>query len=244
MVSKWFTLVTSRTVKVALGKTAENNGENIFNEKLFRDIEFGKDKKFKPVQAGIMLTTQSFIDLTKYLINERGQVLQKIPVISHEVENRVINLDNLEMNSLYYLSGCILFKIFKNNVICKDCIESAGSKQYDSTITFSKLVYLKCYKKNTLFFVNDEIFNYFYEIEVTFRRYMPYLKTIKCDLIQFYISKMTHISCKPLKNCHNISYKIMKRFITFRIKIYCKNKGRLKLPVYSSLTMARHFIVK
>jgi len=32
----------------------------------------------------------------------------------------------------------------------------------------------------------------------------------------------------------------MKRFITFRIKIYCQ-KERLKLSIYNSLTMARHF---
>lgn len=39
---------------------------------LFRNLGIGKDKKFKPVQAGVMITTQSLIELTQYLINDRG----------------------------------------------------------------------------------------------------------------------------------------------------------------------------
>ncbi|KAL6419174.1 hypothetical protein ACFW04_014051 [Cataglyphis niger] len=64
IVSKW--LITSRSPLMALKKTFL---ESIID--LFRDIEISKDKKFKLVHAGIMITTQFFIKLTKYLINDR-----------------------------------------------------------------------------------------------------------------------------------------------------------------------------
>lgn len=36
---------------------------------LFRNMEISKDKRFKPVQTGVMITTQSLIKLTKYFIS-------------------------------------------------------------------------------------------------------------------------------------------------------------------------------
>lgn len=81
IISKWFTVVTSRTPLVALGKKAgDEKSEKKFNETieflqsvidLFRNMEIGKDKRFKPVQTGVMITTQSLIELTQYFINDR-----------------------------------------------------------------------------------------------------------------------------------------------------------------------------
>lgn len=80
IISKWFTLVTARTPRVALGKTSSNEEkETKFNSniaflqsvvELFREIKIGQKSAFKPVQSGIMITTSS-IDLTKYFVNER-----------------------------------------------------------------------------------------------------------------------------------------------------------------------------
>lgn len=79
--SKWFTLITARTPKVALDKTVSNketekqSNDNVeFLEsivELFREIKIGYKLIFKPVQNGIMITTTSIIELTKYLIIER-----------------------------------------------------------------------------------------------------------------------------------------------------------------------------
>ncbi|XP_025155233.1 uncharacterized protein LOC109504180 isoform X1 [Harpegnathos saltator] len=84
IVSKWFTLATSRTSKVALGKTASDENIQIkFNDniaflksvvELFREIKIGHDAKFKPVQSGVMITTTSLIELTQFLIDERKYV--------------------------------------------------------------------------------------------------------------------------------------------------------------------------
>ncbi|EZA58241.1 hypothetical protein X777_01198 [Ooceraea biroi] len=79
-------------------------------------------------------------------------------------------------------------------------------------------------------------------MEVIFRRYIPYLKNVNYDLITFFIDKMALYTWSLRAGFHNISDVIMKRF-RFRIKIECA-KGRLKTPVFNSLTMARHSIVK
>ena len=329
IVSKWFTLITSRSPSVALGKKiGDEKSENKFNETvkflesvrdLFRDIEIGKKKDFKSVQTGIMLTTQSFIDLTKYLISKRkylyvlggrftqecvenlfsnirkkfpvpnalqfkhslkilsvsqyfqelnntnyeqddgnliadflkrfnkdkSKVVEQIPVIPLEAENKVINMNNFEMNSLYNVCGYVISRICKLNRVCNDCINSAGSKTYlNSNIKYSKFVQLKCYRTNTLFFVNNETFNYFFEMEIIFRKYIPYLKnTLNCDLVKFFTQKMAHIRCDTLNNCHDLFNKIMIYFIRFRIRTSSKNE-MLKKPIFNSKTMAMHSIIK
>lgn len=84
-----------------------------------------------------------------------------MPVIQPELQNKLIQLDTLELNSLYYLYGYIINSICKNQKTCEKCIDSAGSKKYDSKIKYSQLVSLKCYRKNTLFYVNDKTFTFF-----------------------------------------------------------------------------------
>lgn len=41
---------------------------------LFQDMQVGNKGIFKPVQAGLMITTKSYLKLTDYLIRERGFV--------------------------------------------------------------------------------------------------------------------------------------------------------------------------
>lgn len=80
-------------------------------------------------------------------------------------------------------------------------------------------------------------------MEIIIRRYIPYLKNVNCDLVKFFICKMTNVTCNTLKDCHNIHDIIMKRFIKFRIKIE-NRKRRLNKSIFSSKTMARHSIIK
>lgn len=54
---------------------------------------------------------------------------------------------------------------------------------------------------------------------------------------------MADIRCNALETCCDLFNKIMKRYITFRIKIDCQ-KGRLKDKNFSSKTMARHATIK
>lgn len=81
IISKWFTLITARTPKIALGLTTRNEPETKYKAnisfllsvvELFHDIQIGYKKTFKPVQNGIIITISSIIELTNYLIHERG----------------------------------------------------------------------------------------------------------------------------------------------------------------------------
>jgi len=81
---------------------------------------------------------------------------------------------------------------------------------------------MKSFRSNTLFFINNTTFEYFYQMEILIRQYLPYLKTNfdinKYDLVHFFHVQMQDITClETLKNCHNIKTKIMTRFIRFRL---------------------------
>lgn len=76
IVCKWFSLMTSRCCKLALG----TKNENVYHESIqflneiidiFLKLKIGTGS-FKPVQRGIMISTKSIIDLTEYLITYKN----------------------------------------------------------------------------------------------------------------------------------------------------------------------------
>ncbi|XP_011705614.1 PREDICTED: uncharacterized protein LOC105460822, partial [Wasmannia auropunctata] len=119
--------------------------------------------------------------------------------------------------------------INKNQKLCNSCLDSAGSKTYNPKVQYSRLVSLKCYRQKTLFFVNDNTFQYFLGIN--------------CDICNFFIEKLKNIKCDSIKYCHDLANKIKLRFIKYKIKTNCR-RGRLDKPVYDSKTMAMHASVK
>lgn len=77
IISKWFSLITSRCCTLALG----TKNENVYNENIdflneiidiFTKLKIGIAGDFKPVQRGIIITTKSIIDLTQYLITHKN----------------------------------------------------------------------------------------------------------------------------------------------------------------------------
>lgn len=99
---------------MALGKKEnDERTQNKFNEsieflnsviELFRDIKIGSDQRFKPVQRGVMITTKSVIELTKYLINERGYFYVLARLSQDCVENVFSNIiieKNFQFQTLY-----------------------------------------------------------------------------------------------------------------------------------------------
>lgn len=329
IVSKWFTLMTSRTQNLALRKIPGNElSESKFQTsvaflesiiKLFQEMIVGSGAQFKPVQRGVIISTKSIIELSTYLLNEKGyqyvlagrltsdcmenifssvrakqpspnalQFKQNLKIIaiskylkpvgnsSYEEDNRIIagdflgkskpkvnkkiplvpdlstkriNLDNIEINVLYYIAGYILSRISKYNIICKLCLNSAGSLTYEPilNVTYTNFIQLKCFRRNTLFFVNNRTFNYFYNTEIVIRQYLPYLKENfdikKYNIVNFFKEKMQCIQCDALKNCHNIQFKIKMYFIRFRLRI-SNSKKKLSNKIYNSKTMAMHALIR
>lgn len=64
-------------------------------------------------------------------------------------------------------------------------------------------------------------------MENVMRSYLPLINDmIDLDLKSFFCFKMSNITCSVIKNCHNLSSKIMDRFIIFRIKMCNSNKEK------------------
>lgn len=145
-------------------------------------------------------------------------------IVLHPKDN--IYIDNIELNLLYNIAGYIISSIIKCTRVCLECLDSVGSKQYDPNQKYSKLVQLRCFRKNTLFFVNNETFTYFYNMEVIIRQYHSHFKNTQCNFLAFYLDKMKDIRCYTIKHCHNLPSKIMKRFIVYRMRISCIIKER------------------
>lgn len=77
-VHRWFTLITSRSFSVAMSKAKENKHDEAVTflkgfMKLFQNLNIrkaGQADAFKPVQAGVLITTASAIHLQKKLLEE------------------------------------------------------------------------------------------------------------------------------------------------------------------------------
>lgn len=118
IVSKWFTLMTSRFYKVALGKNNNDIYEDNINFlhkiiNIFTNLQIGTSG-FKPVQRGIMISTQSVIDLTEYLIVHRNfKYVFTVRFTQDCVENLFsqIRLKNVVPNPLQFIHDLRIISI-------------------------------------------------------------------------------------------------------------------------------------
>jgi len=118
LVCKWFSFMTSRYRKIALGKKNidiyEENVDflrEVIN--IFTDLKIGNGG-FKPVQRGIMISTQSVIDLTEYLITTRDfQYVLTSRFTQDCVENlfSLIRIKNVIPHSLQFTHNLKLIAI-------------------------------------------------------------------------------------------------------------------------------------
>jgi len=54
------------------------------------------------------------------------------------------------------------------------------------------------------FFVNNETFQYFYEMELIIRLYILHCKNTLGNFLNFYLNKMKNITWITIQNCHNL----------------------------------------
>lgn len=69
--------------------------------------------------------------------------------------NDNITFDNLTLNCLYYLGGYIIYKINKNYKICDNSINATGNT-ISSEYSYVTLIQMRCFKQETLFFINEQ----------------------------------------------------------------------------------------
>ncbi|KAG8179675.1 hypothetical protein JTE90_017814 [Oedothorax gibbosus] len=126
-----------------------------------------------------------------------------------------------EKNSLYNIAGYIVYSLDKNCKVCSNCLSSLASKtRIDEEYT--KLVELREFKPDHLFYVKERVFEVFMELELLFRSYESSLpKLIECR--HFLIDKFQEnrlVQDLHLPQCHEIKKKMLSRFASFRLKIF------------------------
>lgn len=134
-VSKWFTLITSRSSKLALGKVPGNKiKEKQYEDsiqflysviELFKNMEIGRH--FKPVQRGVMITTQSIIELTEYLIIERDY---KYVLTSRFTQDCVENLFS-GIRAKHQIPNALQFKQDLKELCISHYIRPSKNSNYD-----------------------------------------------------------------------------------------------------------------
>lgn len=154
-------------------------------------------------------------------------------------QRNISQLTNVKLNILHNISGYIISSIKKYIKTCNRCMLSLGSYKCNLR-NYNVLTSLKCYAIDTLFFVNDRTFNFFIEMEKIFRSFINDCRSK--NKRKFFISKCYNIPFF-VPSCHNLKNNIIKKFITFRLKINPR-KGRIQKirQYYGSKTMAMHNI--
>lgn len=84
--------------------------------------------------------------------------------------------------------------------MCNKCIDSTSLPNFK----YSKLVQLRCYRKNTLFFVNEKIFLFFIEMEKVIRLYLPKIENLNINVNNYFNEKIKNMTYSNLKHCSNL----------------------------------------
>lgn len=150
-----------------------------------------------------------------------------------------ITLKEVDRNILNHVAGYIISSIIKNQKTCKECVQCVGSKKADLT-TYNRLTSVRCYKTETLFFVNKQTFMFFMEMEQIFRSYVDSNTENSTNLHTFFTQKFNNISYL-VPDCHKLKSKIISRYALFRLKINSKKLKPQRKSLFSSKTMAMHY---
>lgn len=190
-------LITERKYSYVLsGRFTQDCLENIFSSIRTRHpipnaLQFKQNLKLLAISKYLNIPYTSSYNkddediIGDFLKQEKRKTIESNTTIEDNVpdSNNNIHLDNIELNLLYNIAGYIITSINKCSKICSECLNSAGSKHYDANQKYSKFVHLRCFRQNTLFFVNNETFIYFYNMEIIIRLYLSHVKKILCAIL-------------------------------------------------------------
>ena len=103
--------------------------------------------------------------------------------------NNNINIafNEFELNCLYYIGGYIIHSI-KKQLTCDFCISKTGSLK-DANSVYASLTRCKCFASDTLFFINQNTFQFFLSMEKIFRLFYEFCHELPIDLYQFFFLK-------------------------------------------------------
>lgn len=114
-----------------------------------------------------------------------------------------IHLNKTELNVLYLISGYIIKNIQRNYKTCSNCINATRSFQNLYCNSHTILLHIKEYKRKNMFFVNEQTFSFFLQMEKIFRIYRDYALSQKINVKTFIMNKFFAIDFS-LPGCHKL----------------------------------------
>ncbi|XP_065346651.1 uncharacterized protein LOC135943909 [Cloeon dipterum] len=187
-----------------------SNYEHDLTEK-FADENFGSVIEFlkhRPQQATIS---------TEHLNSFKSDWPTSLPDLTHK-----------DKNVLYYVCGYILDSVMGNQIVCNDCTDDLIVEAIDAD--FTEYTKSREYEEGLLTYVSRELYHWFEYAEKIFRTAsarcstLPDLQTLETLVQNIMESSMQEFQC--FKPCHSIDQKLMRRFLSFRVKIHSAQTTR------------------
>lgn len=182
-----------------------------------------------------------FLDIIKSFKSPEANKPVELPPCDSYVYYNTSKLTKYELMALYNLAGHILFKIRKNKFRkCPKCFDQLGSKvplkfEYSTLAQFKNFKITESSDKG-LFFPTEYVFNYFRALENVFNHYIKQDKFYEGNIRDSLIIELCKVP-NNFKNCHDISKRIVKNFVSLRLKLESQRRTRSGKHIYSSRSM-------
>lgn len=128
--------------------------------------------------------------------------------------------------------------IKNNSQTCDACLNAVGGLHHYG-LPYERLTKIKCYRKDTLFYCNEETFNFILKLEEIFQNYFEIVSEQNINLKSFFKDKMKEVLTFHIPDCHNLKEVIVNRYLVFRLKISSKKLHKSK-SIFSSKSMAAY----
>lgn len=167
-----------------------------------------------------------------------------------QVEDHHLSLiDPWECAVLYDMAGAVIISLKKLKLkLCDLCLNAVLWKG-EGHHALAIVVQLRNYKENCLVEVSDECFRAILKTEITFREMRDVLRNVEhVHVLNFLVSNLMYVwDGSKVPTCHNITRKILQRYLTMRFRVYgLQRKQELSLDgrkEYNSKSMAMHAAV-
>ncbi|XP_071579887.1 uncharacterized protein [Temnothorax nylanderi] len=171
----------------------------------------------------------NFLDVLKQLATEKCQekevqtFMEASAIHVPELTDVYLNLiDKWEWPIIYDIAGAVIRSIKKVYNTCDVCF-NAVLWQGPNNHPYGFVIDLHDYKDGKLYKVSDDCFKAIMKAEITFRQLRDTLKTVTyINIINFMVEKLQYVwDGTYIPSCHNIGHKILTRFFTMRLRMYC-----------------------
>lgn len=211
-------------------------------------LQFKQDLKILSISQYMKSIKNSCYDdakchsLADFFTCKRKVILPLTDVTKQNKPQNTINwkkckLSLNQQNALYSACGFIVFSVQNYQKCCTKCFDGIISPTMVKE-TYTILLQKREFSENIMIYVTKHAFKFFSILEQIFMTSKLHMGKKGVDSLSFLIDQYN--SCSILQNlsfpndCHNIKFKLMKRFFTFRLHISNKSINNKLKKFYSA----------